>query len=98
MNNADRVEKLVLENYPSLTQEARRFALFQRLDYMLHIPISMMNKENVFYVQVCDYLKKHRKDIRKNPYLTKKNKQYLMLFSVAPAFARKAHARLKKLR
>ena len=98
VNNADRVEKLVLENYPSLTQEARRFALFQRLDYMLHIPISMMNKENVFYVQVCDYLKKHRKDIRKNPYLTKKNKQYLMLFSVAPAFARKAHARLKKLR
>ena len=98
VNNADRVEKLVLENYPSLTQEARRFALFQRLDYMLHIPISMMNKENVFYVQVCDYLKKHRKDIRKNPYLTKKNKQYLMLFSVAPAFARKVHARLKKLR
>lgn len=98
VNNADRVEKLVLENYPSLTQEARRFALFQRLDYMLHIPISMMNKENVFYVQVCDYLKKHRKDIRKNPYLTKKNKQYLMLFSVAPAFVRKAHARLKKLR
>ena len=98
VNNADRVEKLVLENYPSLTQEARRFALFQRLDYMLHIPISMMNKENVFYVQVCDYLKKHRKDIRKNPYLTKKNKQYLMLFSVAPAFVRKAHARLKKWR
>ena len=98
VNNADRVEKLVLENYPSLTQEARRFALFQRLDYMLHIPISMMNKKNVFYVQVCDYLKKHRKDIRKNPYLTKKNKQYLMLFSVAPAFARKVHARLKKLR
>ena len=98
VNNADRVEKLVLENYPSLTQEARRFALFQRLDYMLHIPISMMNKKNVFYVQVCDYLKKHRKDIRKNPYLTKKNKQYLMLFSVAPAFVRKAHARLKKLR
>ena len=98
VNNADRVEKLVLENYPSLTQEARRFALFQRLDYMLHIPISMMNKDNVFYVQVCDYLKKHRKDIRKNPYLTKKNKQYLMLFSVAPAFVRKAHARLKKLR
>ena len=98
VNNADRVEKLVLENYPSLTQEARRFALFQRLDYMLHIPISMMNKENVFYVQVCDYLKKHRKDIRKNPYLTKKNKQHLMLFSIAPAFVRKAHARFKKLR
>lgn len=98
VNNADRVEKLVLEHYPSLTQEARRFALFQRLDYMLHIPISMMNKDNVFYCRVCDYLKKHRKEIRKNPYLTKKNKQYLMLFSIAPVFVRKVHAGIKNLR
>ena len=98
VNNADRVEKLVSEEYPSLIQEAQRFALFQRLDYMLHIPISMMNRDNLFYCQVCDYLKKHRKEIRKNPYLTKKNKQYLMLFSIAPAFVRKVHARLKKLR
>lgn len=98
VNNADRVERLVLEKYPFLTQEAGRFALFQRLDYMLHIPVSMMNKDNAFYGQVCGYLKKHRRDIRKNPYLTKKNKQYLMLFSVAPAFVRKVHAGIKRLR
>ncbi|MGN1180147.1 MAG: glycosyltransferase family 2 protein [Suilimivivens sp.] len=97
VNNADRVEELVAKNYPSLIQEAKRFALFQRLDYMLHIPISMMNRENEFYCRVCDYLKSNKKEIRKNPYLTKKNRQYLMLFATAPAFVRKVHAKMKKL-
>ncbi|MGN0377716.1 MAG: glycosyltransferase [Suilimivivens sp.] len=97
VNNADRVEELVAKNYPSLIQEAKRFALFQRLDYMLHIPISMMNRENEFYCLVCDYLKSNKKEIRKNPYLTKKNRQYLMLFATAPAFVRKVHAKMKKL-
>lgn len=95
VNNADRVEKLVAENYPSLVKEAERFALFQRLDYMLHIPISMMNRDNEFYCGVWDYLKKHKRQIRTNPYLTKRNKQYLMLFATAPAFVRKVHAMIK---
>lgn len=97
VNNADRAEKLVAEKYPDLMKEAGRFALYQRLDYMLHIPVSMMNKKNTFYVQVCAYLKQHRKEIRTNPYLTPKNRQYLLLFAAAPALVRKVHAKLKKL-
>lgn len=97
VKNADRVERIVEKEYPALTEEAVRFALYQRLDYLLHIPISMMKKENTFYVQVCDYLKHHRKEIRTNPYLTEKNRQYLLLFSFAPAFSRKVHAKLKRL-
>lgn len=98
VNNADRVEGLVVEEFPELKQEASRFALFQRLDYMLHIPISMMKKENAFYRQVCMYLKKHKTEIRKNPYLTRKNKQYLMLFATAPVFVRKVHALIRKVK
>ncbi len=64
---------------------------------MLHIPISMMNRENEFYIQVCSYLKKHRKEIMTNPYLTKKNRQYLMLFAAAPCLIRQVHAKIKKL-
>lgn len=97
VNNADRVEAIVEKEYPQLTQEAVRFALYQRLDYLLHIPISMMKKDNLFYRQVCNYVKKHRKEIRTNPYLTKKNRQYLLLLSYAPAFVRKVHAKIKKL-
>ncbi len=78
VRNADRVSKIVEEQYPLLAQEAMRFGLFQRLDYMLHIPVTMMNSDNEFYQQVKQYLRKHKKEIRKNPYLTKKNKTYLL--------------------
>lgn len=94
--NADRVEEIVAKEYPALQEEAVRFALYQRLDYLLHIPVPMMTKNNDFYVKVCNYLKKHRRDIRKNAYLTKKNRQYLLLLSYAPAFVRKVHKTIKK--
>jgi hypothetical protein len=55
----------------------------------------MMNKENTFYVQVKQYLKKHRRDALKNPYLTKKNKVYLLFLGTAPKFVRKMHKMLK---
>lgn len=95
VNNADRVEALVKEQYPGLTVEAERFALIQRLDYMLHIPISQMKRDNIFYMQVCGYLKNHRKEIKTNPYLTKKNRQYLLLLAAAPALVRKVHAGIR---
>ena len=98
VKNADRVQEIVKEAYPELIPEAMRFGLFQRLDYMLHIPISQMNKKNDFYMQVRDYLKKHRKDALRSPYLTKKNKQYLFLLGTAPALVRKAHRALKRQR
>lgn len=97
VRNADRAAKIVEEKYPELLPEAMRFGLFQRLDYMLHIPISQMNKENEFYCQVKDYLKAHRQDILESPYLTGKNKEYLLLLGTAPKLARKFHRMLKKI-
>lgn len=95
VRNADRVYEIVEKEYPELLPEAMRFGLFQRLDYMLHIPISLMNKNNVFYCQVKEYLKKHRRDVRKSPYLTSKNKVYLLLLGTAPEFVRRVHRLLK---
>lgn len=95
VNNADRVYEIVQKEYPNLHQEAVRFSLFQRLDYMLHIPISMMNKDNAFYMQVKGYLKKHRKDAIQSPYLSKKNKIYLLLLGTSPEVVRRVHKMLK---
>lgn len=97
VKNADRVQKIVEENYPALLPEAMRFGLFQRLDYMLHIPVSQMNRGNEFYCQVRDYLKSHRQDILESPYLTGKNKEYLLILGTAPKLARKFHRMLKKM-
>ena len=95
VRNADRVQEIVGKEYPALLPEAMRFGLFQRLDYMLHIPISQMNRENAFYQQVKTYLKKHRKDAVKSQYLTQKNKVYLVLLGTAPRLVRKVHSILR---
>lgn len=95
VKNADRVFEIVEKEYPDLKQEAMRFSLFQRLDYMLHIPIAMMTKDNIFYQQVRKYLKVHRKDAVRSPYLSKKNKIYLLLLGTAPKTVRSVHKLLK---
>ena len=95
VRNADRVYAIVEKEYPALLPEAVRFGLFQRLDYMLHIPISQMNEDNEFYCQVKAYLRSHRRQALGSPYLTRKNKAYLLLLGTAPKLARRVHRKIK---
>lgn len=97
VKNADRVMEVVRTKYPELMDEAGRFALYQRLDYMLHIPISLMTRENSFYMQVRRYLREHRREAVSSPYLTGRNKTYLVLLGTAPRLVRKAHRMLKRI-
>lgn len=96
VDNADMMEELVRKQYPSLQREALRFALFQRLDYMLHIPIDRMVKEDIFYCNVKKYLRRNIFKMLFNPYLTPKNKVYLFLLSIAPRTVRRVHAYLRR--
>ena len=98
VDNADKVQRLVDENYPKLHTYAIRFNLYQRLDYLLHVPISQMSGNNVFYRNVVKYLRRHVPDTVGNPYLTVKNKAYLLLLTIAPKAVRKVHARKMKRR
>ena len=98
VNNADFVYDIVREDFPELEKEAIRFNLFQRLDYLLHIPISQMTRENAMYGSVLHYLRSHSKDTLGNPYLTGKNKLYLLLFTIAPKSLRKVHRLSMRLR
>lgn len=97
VDNADYVEKLASQKYPDLITAAKRFALFQRLDYMLHIPIEMMNKENTFYCNVVKYLRANFIKMLTNTFLSGKNKVYLFLLTLCPRTTRKIHRGLKKL-
>lgn len=92
VDNADRVQILVDEKHPALHDCAVRFNLYQRLDYMLHVPLSQMRTENHFYKEVKKYLRSHIMDTVRNPYLTKKNKGYLLLLTAAPRTVRRIHA------
>lgn len=97
VDNADRMQTLVDEKYPALHAYAVRFNLYQRLDYLLHVPISQMKSDNAFYGSVKKYLRQHVADTLKNPYLTKKNKVYLLLLTAAPRAVRCIHAGKMKL-
>lgn len=91
VDNADFIEELVGKTYPALQKEAVRFGLFQRLDYLLHIPVAMMTRTDAFYRNVKRYLRAHVKDTVMNPYLTRKNKFYLLLLTAAPKTVRRVH-------
>lgn len=98
VDNADRMQALVDEKYPQLHLCAVRFGLYQRLDYLLHVPISSMTAENKFYRRVVSYLRGHLMDTIRNPYLTKKNKVYLLLLSAAPKTVRRVHAKKMEMK
>ena len=59
VDNADMVTVLVEDKFSALLPVAMRFGFFQRLDYLLHIPVAQMTKENAFYQSVVTYLRKN---------------------------------------
>ena len=95
MDNADMVTALVEDKYPALLPVALRFGFYQRLDYLLHIPVAQMTKENVFFQKVVSYLRRNMWKMLGNSYLTKKNKIYLLLLTLVPKMVRKGHAKMK---
>ena len=99
IKHSDYVEKdlvpVMSEKSATFAQSARRFGLYQRMDYMLHVPIADMNADNDFYDSVCRYLKGHYADTLRNPGLTLKNRLYLTLFTICPKFTRKVHAAIR---
>jgi glycosyltransferase involved in cell wall biosynthesis len=97
VDNADEVTEIVNRFFPELKKEALRFNIFQRLEYMLHIPISKMKSDYPGYKEVVAYLRKNYFKGITNPYLTGKNKLYLTLFAMAPRFVRRVHAKVKGL-
>ncbi len=90
VDNADVVERIVEREYPELVDVATRFALYQRMEYLLHIPIVHMNSDYVGYYDVVMYIRRHFLKIWPNAY-----KLYLTLFTTAPKSVRKIHPILK---
>ena len=93
VDNADMVLSLVEKEYPSLKQIAIRFGLYQRLDFLLHIPISQMEKSNTQYRKCVSFIRSHMGTVFTSRYLSGKNKLYLLVMGIIPRKARKLHER-----
>ena len=96
VDNADMVTELVKESFPDLVDVALRFGVFQRLEYLLHIPIVQMTKDRKQYGEIVKWMRANWWQSMRNPYLTKKNKCYHTLFAIAPKGIRVLHAQMKK--
>ncbi len=97
VDNADVVLDLVKEQYPELVPVAYRFGVFQRLEYLLHIPIGQMERRNRQYREIVGWLRSHWCMAMRNPILTAKNKVYHTLFAIAPKGVRVIHKFLRRL-
>lgn len=97
VDNADMAAEIVEKDYPQLKETALRFGVFQRLEYLLHIPVSQMTGDNTQYRAIVKWLRQNWWKAMKNPILTKKNKCYHTLFAVAPKGIRVLHKKLKRL-
>lgn len=91
IENSDRAFKMMEESYPELREEGIRFWYFQRLDYMLHIPVSYMKKSNTVCWNIIRDLKNGRKQIKNNAFLTRKEKRNLLILSYAPRMSKRFH-------
>ncbi|MBO5341804.1 MAG: glycosyltransferase family 2 protein [Lachnospiraceae bacterium] len=91
IENSNRAFGLMEKEYPELREEGIRFWYFQRLDYMLHIPVSYMKKSNTICWDIIRDLKKGRKQIKSNAFLTKKEKRNLLILSYAPRMSKRFH-------
>lgn len=95
VDNADVVAGIVERSFPALKKVAFRFGVFQRIEYLLHIPISQMQKGNVQYRNIVKWMRKNWWKGMRNPILTLKNKCYQTLFALAPKGIRVLHRKLK---
>ena len=91
INNADMVYEIVCKEYPELQKIALRFGVFQRLEYLLHIPIAQMTSENKQYKACVRWIRRKWFSGMCNPVLTKKNKIYQSIFAIMPKGIRILH-------
>ena len=97
IENSDMAAELVDKKFPSLKEEARKFQLYQRLDYTLHTPLSKM-KNNPVADKVLKELKLWRKDIKTNRYLAPKDRRNLKILSRIPHLSKWVHNRIMFLK
>ncbi len=95
VKNADVAAGLVGEYFPSLKGVALRFGLFQRLEYLLHIPLSQMNVKNEQYKESVRFIKRNYFFMLKTKYLTGKNKLYLTALGWIPKLTKRIYRVLK---
>lgn len=98
VNNSDYAYSLMEKFYPGAKTEAERFRYVQRLDFLLHIPLKEMRRDNQCYSRVIREIRHERPIWKKNGYLSKKELRNLTILSIAPKSSKFVHSIIMKLK
>jgi hypothetical protein len=98
MYNAFTACRIARDHYPEYLEEGKRFRLVQVLDFLLHIPVEKMKRDNEFYMRMVRFVRSEKSEIKRNRYLNKKQKKYLKLLSFSPRGIRSVHRVSMRLR
>jgi len=101
IDNSDLAFSMMEKFFPDLRTETERFFYWQRLDYLLHIPVEQMLSDNVYCQKVLREIREGKAIWRENPYLKEKEKKNLRILSICPKGSKRVHGiwmRLKKLK
>lgn len=96
--NSDYAYKLMENYFPACRMEAERFTYVQRLDYLLHIPVGRMGKENQMCRKVMKEVRLGRDKIKMNPLFTKKERRNLLILGRVPILSKRVHLVIMKLK
>ncbi len=98
IENSNTAFAIMEREYPQYREEAVRFWYFQRLDYLLHIPVKYMNSSNQVCQNIIKDIRKGRSEIKKNQFLTEKEKKNLLILSYLPKGSKRIHGIKMKLK
>lgn len=98
INNSDYAYEVMKENFPSCLVEADRFRYIQRLIFLLHIPVSLMTRDNACYQKVLSEIRNERAVWKSNPFLTKKDKRNLSILARIPRLSKTLHGIIMKFK
>ena len=91
IDNSDYAYKVMEENFVEAKKETERFMAYQRLMYLLHIPLEMMKKNNAYYMKVISEVRSNLSLWKTNPFLTDKEKRNLRILARCPRFSKFMH-------
>lgn len=98
IENSDTAYHMMEKLFPQFREQTTRFFYVQRMYYLLHIPLSLMTKENAVYQKVIKEVKKGRKDIKNNTFLLAKEKRNLWIISFFPKSSKWLHGLIMKVK
>ncbi|MBO7600407.1 MAG: glycosyltransferase family 2 protein [Lachnospiraceae bacterium] len=98
INNSDYAYEVMKEYFPSCLHEADRFRYVQRLIFLLHIPVSLMTKDNECYQKVISEIRDEKEIWQNNEFLTDKEKRNLSILSRTPVFSKRVHGVIMKFK